>query len=130
MNSENRIEVIADQDSNNLTLSFIGKITPLDMPYYLEDLAKALTQLNSGFSVLTDLTDLSFMDIKCAPFIKKIMELFRSRGIKLAVRIIPDESKDIGLNIMSLFHYPHGLKIVTVQSRQEAARVLREEKEG
>lgn len=120
MNSENRIQVTSDSKKNILKISFAGKITTKDMPYLKEQISKELVHLNKGFSLHTDLTDLFFMETKCAPFIKKVMELMRDKGIELVVRIIPDSSKDIGLSIMSRFHYRHGIKIITVKSRQEA----------
>jgi hypothetical protein len=42
----------------------------------------------------------------------------------LVVRVIPDETKDIGFNILTVFHYPHRPQIVTCQTLPEAARVL------
>jgi hypothetical protein len=53
------------------------------------------------------------------------MELFHGHGVKLIVRIIPDPKRDIGFNIMSLFHYPRTVHIVTVTTAEEAARTLR-----
>jgi len=40
------------------------------------------------------------------------------------VRVIPDETKDIGLNILTVFHYPYHPHIVTCQTLPQAARVL------
>ena len=126
MNSENRIKVTSDPEKNILKISFAGKITTKDMPYLKEQISKELVHMNKGFSLLTDLTDLISMETKCAPFIKKVMELMRDQGIELVVRIIPDPSKDIGLNIMSRFHYPSSLRVVTVNSHEEANLKLSE----
>ena len=60
------------------------------------------------------------MEIKCAYFIKKAMELMRDHDIGFIIRVIPDASKDIGLGIMSKFHYPKRLQMVTVKNRKEA----------
>ena len=38
--------------------------------------------------------------------------------------MIPDTTKDIGLNILTAFHYQHHPNVVTCQSLTEAARVL------
>jgi hypothetical protein len=40
------------------------------------------------------------------------------------VRVIPDSRKDIGLNIMSLFHYRRGVRIVTCETLAEAHTIL------
>jgi hypothetical protein len=40
------------------------------------------------------------------------------------VRVIPDPQKDIGLNILSLFHYRKRVRIVTCETLDEARKVL------
>jgi hypothetical protein len=40
------------------------------------------------------------------------------------VRVIPDPQKDIGMQIMSLFHYDRRVRIVTCESLAEAMKVL------
>ena len=65
------------------------------------------------------------MVVPCMPYIAKTMELARNPGIARVVRISPDRSKDIGFNIMSLFHYPHGLPIITCENETEADSALR-----
>lgn len=124
MNSENHVRVTADRVNNVLRIFYIGEITSSDMPYYLDEIAKALAQLGAGFSLLTDLTKLSSMELACVPFIENAMKLFNERGIALVVRVVPDQTKDIGLNILSLFHYPQELKILTVQTLEEAEQLL------
>jgi hypothetical protein len=42
----------------------------------------------------------------------------------MVVRVIPDPHKDIGLNILSLFHYRRGVRIVTCETLEEAMRAL------
>jgi hypothetical protein len=44
--------------------------------------------------------------------------------VELVVRVIPDPTKDIGLNILSVFHYRHRVRVVTCQTMEEAARLL------
>jgi hypothetical protein len=38
--------------------------------------------------------------------------------------VIPDPRKDIGFNILSLFHYRHDIHIVTCETLEEAKRAL------
>jgi hypothetical protein len=40
------------------------------------------------------------------------------------VRIIPDPSKDIGLNILSIVHYRGTVQVITCETALEAWRVL------
>jgi hypothetical protein len=46
------------------------------------------------------------------------------KGVALVVRVVPDPTKDIGFNILSLFHYPHRPPAVTCKTMVEAARLL------
>ena len=66
------------------------------------------------------------MDLQCRPHINRVMDLCDDAGIDMVVRVIPDPRKDIGLNIMSLFHYRRGLPIVTFESLPEALKILSE----
>ena len=52
------------------------------------------------------------------------LELCDAKGVSLVVRVIPDPAKDIGMNILSLFHYRHRPRSVTCASMEEAARLL------
>jgi hypothetical protein len=42
----------------------------------------------------------------------------------MVVRVIPDPQKDIGLNILSLFHYRRRVRIVTCKTLAEAMKAL------
>ena len=58
------------------------------------------------------------------PHIKVNMDLCNRKWISKVVRFIPDPEKDIGFNILSLFHYRRGIPIVTCESLKEAASIL------
>jgi predicted choloylglycine hydrolase len=64
------------------------------------------------------------MDLACVPHIKRMMDLCNKKGIEMVVRVIPDPHKDIGLNILSLFHYRRRVHIVTCKTLEEAVKVL------
>ncbi|HLP78780.1 MAG TPA: hypothetical protein VK327_17900 [Candidatus Paceibacterota bacterium] len=85
-----------------------------------------LPKLNPGFRLVTDLSGLESMDLNCAPHIKKLMEIWNKAGVAKVIRIIPDPSKDIGLSIMSLFHYRRRIPIVTCENQAEAKKLLSE----
>ncbi len=74
--------------------------------------------------MLGDLSQLETMESDCAPELGRMMELIRRAGAGLVVRVIPDPNKDIGLNILTLFHYPPQLRIVTCEKMVEAAQAL------
>jgi len=81
-----------------------------------------IPKLKTGFKILTDLSLLESMDIEAHLVIEKIMQLCNQHGVSKIVRIIPDPSKDIGFNIMSLFNYSQDVGIVTYRSTKEALR--------
>ena len=124
MSSRAAVQVTADASRNILRYSFSGDVSAADMVPYRASSIDAVDTLRTGFSVLVDLTDLVSMDFACVPYIEQNMELLRDRGVNLVVRVIPDRSKDIGLGIISLFHYQRGLKILTVETRIEAEHLL------
>ena len=125
MNPTIPVQIIADGSRNVLRIAFTGNVAAADLIQYRATSIVALNALKPDFSLCVDLTDLVKMDLDCVPDIEQNMELLRDHGVKLVVRIIPDRSKDIGLSIMSLFHYPRGLKMLTVETRAEAERLLK-----
>ena len=107
-----------------LYLSFIQQVGVEELERGRAELAMLLTDLTSGFRLVTDLSRLDSMDINCAKEIGKIMDLCEQKGVGLVVRVIPDPAKDIGMNILSLFHYHHRSRTVTCGSMAEAAKRL------
>jgi anti-anti-sigma regulatory factor len=90
----------------------------------LEQIRNGLTKLQSGFRLLADLSELQSMDVACAPFIEKAMDMCNEKGASMVVRVIPDPQRDIGLQIMSIFHYGGDVKIVTCETLAQAAELL------
>jgi hypothetical protein len=64
------------------------------------------------------------MELACLTEIGRGMEMVDQSGVGLVVRVIPDPSKDIGLNILTAFHYAHPPRLVTCKNMTEAARAL------
>jgi len=83
-----------------------------------------VSELQPGFRLLTDLSHLKSMDKACLPYIKANMDLFREKGVSEVVRVIPDPQKDIGFNVLSIFHYGRDIRIVTCASFKEAEELL------
>src|SRR5258705_151033 len=88
-----------------LYLGFIQQVRTEEMERDWEDVVTLLADLNAGFRLLTDLGRLDSLAPDCAPIIGRMMELFDQKGVGLVVRVIPDPTKDFGMNILSLFHY-------------------------
>ena len=120
-----RFEV--DQPQNLLVIRYSGLVGPDETERGLEDVRAGLAKLKSGFRLLADLTELESMDVACAPFIEKAMELCNQKGASMVVRVIPDPRRDIGLQIMSIFHYGGDVKIFTCETLAQADDLLRAE---
>jgi hypothetical protein len=117
-------KVEVDKPANLLAISYIGSIGPKEI-LLCEEQAKSLVRdLAPGFRLLTDLTELELMDLDCLPSIKRMMDFSNNNGVDMVVRVIPDPKKDIGLNILSLFHYKKRVRIVTCKTLREAREVL------
>ena len=107
-----------------LCLSFIDRVSVEELQEGYQEMVKLLEDLTSGFRVLGDLSHLGVFGPNCATQIGKAMELCDKKGVGLVVRVIPDPGKDIGLNILSVFHYQRRPRIVTCQTLAEAGEIL------
>jgi hypothetical protein len=96
----------------------------------VESLRALLTDVQPGFRLLADLSALVSMPTSAATHLGEIMELCAEKGVTLVVRLLPPEpSKDIGLAIISQFHYPPDVPIITCATMEEAIRLLEEKTE-
>lgn len=107
-----------------LHLSYIHNVTVAELERGYQEVVALLADFPDGFQMLADFGRLESMDIACAEIIGRTMEMLEQHGVEMVVRVIPDSSKDIGLNIISIFHYQNQPRIVTCQTMLEAARVL------
>jgi len=117
-------QVDADKSKNLLTMSFSGDVPPEETHQWRDKLIVLVGELQPGFKLLNDLTALDMMDRECLPDIEFGMELLDKSGIAKVVRIFKDPRKDIGLNILSLFHYHHRIPIITCATMEEALNAL------
>jgi hypothetical protein len=107
-----------------LCFCYIQQVRPDDLQRGLEELPALLADLPPGFHLLVDLGRLESMNPACATQIGKVMDLCDQHGVGLVVRVIPDPAKDIGFNMLSIFHYPHHPRMVTCETMSEAAKLL------
>lgn len=107
-----------------LHLSFIGHVTAAELAHHRDELAALMAALPAGFRLLTDLGRLDSMELDCEPEIGWIMDACDRRGVDTVIRIVPDPQKDIGLNIITLFHYHHRVRAVKCDSMAAAGRLL------
>jgi hypothetical protein len=113
-----------DESKSLLVIRYRGLVAAGETEKGLNDVRSGLAKLKSGFRLLVDLTELDRIDVGCAPFIEKAMDLCNEKGTSMVVRVIPDPHCDIGLQIMSIFHYSGDVLIITCQSLAEANQIL------
>jgi anti-anti-sigma regulatory factor len=116
--------VTSNKSKRLLYVSYSGQVRLEEFQSSREDLKAQLEELLPDFRLLTDFSRLEFMGLDCVPAVGGMMEMIGEAGVGLVVRIIPDPSKDIGMNILTIFHYPHRPQIVTCENMSEAARAL------
>jgi anti-anti-sigma regulatory factor len=117
-------QVKADATRKLLIMTFSGHVLLEDLNREEERLRALAKDLQPGFQLLSDLTGLEAMDPACLTQIRKTMDLLNQTGVSRVVRVIPNPRKDIGFNILSLFHYRRGIPIVTCADLNEAMSAL------
>jgi len=119
-----------DPSQRLLKITVAGDTTVEEIRLALEDLRSLLNEVEPGFRLLADLSELVSMSTSAAPHLGEVMELCAEKGVALVVRLLPaDPSKDIGLTIISQFHYPPDVSIITCATMEEALRLLEEKAE-
>jgi hypothetical protein len=117
-------EVKADKSINLLKITFAQHVGPEEAKSSVDKVKALQAELRPGFQLLTDLSRLESMDVACAAYIKRTMDWCNKQGVSKVVRVIPDPHKDIGLSILSLFHYRRPVPIVTCETLAEAMKAL------
>ena len=120
------VTVQIDSTQNVLVIRYTGRVGPDEAERCLEQVRLALPGIQPHFRVLTDLTALESMDVNCRPYLTSIMDVCNASGVAGVVRIIPDPKRDIGLQIMSLFHYGGDVKVITCETADDAMKALEE----
>lgn len=113
-----------DNPRNIVRIKITGTIHPQDAEAFHSDMEQTVPKLKKGFKILTDMTRLKKMDTDAHTVIGKTMDLFNQYGVSKIVRVIPSDEKDIGFNILSLFHYSDHVVIHTHKTLEEAERDL------
>ena len=107
-----------------LTIAYAGRVKAVDMPECLNKIKHALEGMQPGFRLLADFSAMADMELACSRYLGEIMDLCAARGVRNVIRIIPDPRKDIGLGILSFFHYGPEVAITTCETLEQAMREL------
>lgn len=107
-----------------VTVQFSGRITAADMESHGAELESLAGKITPGFTLLTDLSALEAMDPAGIPALSRIMDRLSSFGVGRIIRIIPNREKDIGFNVLSIFHYGAATPINICETLAEATSLL------
>ena len=113
------ISLSYDKKHNTVIIELSGEVDVAQAEKLYLDMKKVVPK-RKGFTILTDLSTARSVDPEIQKPVKKMMDFCNKRGVTKILRVIPDPTKDIGLNILSLFHYSKEVKFLTFQSRKEA----------
>ena len=118
------VTVSVDESKNLLTVVFAQHVGLKEAKLYPQKIEPALARLRPDFNLLVDLSNLESMDFSCASYIERVMDLCNQKGVARVVRVVPDPHKDIGLRVMSYFHYSRDVHIITCENTGEANQVF------
>jgi hypothetical protein len=116
--------VEADQSKRLIIVSASGHVTQDEVKAAAAKLALLVQDFAPGFSALTDFRWMESMDASGAPHLAEMMDALAAKKVASVVRVVPDAHKDIGLNILSQFHYGPEVRIETFQTLADALQSL------
>jgi hypothetical protein len=116
-----------DRSKRLLVISALQRVTAEQAKLAAQETRELLRDVAPGFRVLADFRWLESMDPAVAPYIAEIMDTLTEKRVASVTRVMPDPHKDIGLNILSQFHYGPEIQIATFESLADALESLTRE---
>jgi hypothetical protein len=116
--------VEADTTKRFVVISVAGKVAADEMRAAAQRVREILEDVAPGFVALADFRWLDSMASAAAPFIAEIMDSLAEKKVSAVVRVVPDRRKDIGLNILSQFHYGPEITVRTFETLADAVESL------
>ena len=116
--------ISVDENENIISIKIEGGFNLEQADKAQNEIALILQKVKRGFTVLTDMSLLHEMSPESFKSISKTMDMFNAYGIARAIRVMPDISKDIGFNIMDMFHYSPDVKIRTFECMDKAREYI------
>jgi len=113
-----------DRSKRLLVISATQKVTVAEAKLVAERIHELLGDIALGFRVLADFRGLESMDSAAARHIAKIMDALAEKNVASVTRVMPDPHKDIGLNILSQFHYGRDVTITTFETLADAVQSM------
>jgi hypothetical protein len=116
--------VETDTTGQLLVLSIAGTVSVDESRETVTRVRERLDAMAPGFVALIDFRWLDSMSAGAAPFVAEIMDAFVARKVSAVVRVMPDPHRDIGLNILSKFHYGPEVRLMTFETLADAIQAL------
>jgi anti-anti-sigma regulatory factor len=116
-----------DRSKRLLVISALQRVTAEQAKQAAQQTRELLRDAAPGLRVLADFRWLESMDSAVAPHIADIMDTLTEKRVASVTRVMPDPHKDIGLNILSQFHYGPEIQIATFESLADALESLTKE---
>ena len=115
-----------DRSKRLLVINALQRVTADEAKLVAQRVRELLHDAAPGFRVLADFRWLESMDPAAAPHVARIMDALAEKGVSSVTRVMPDPHKDIGLNILSQFHYGPEIQIATFETLADALQSLSE----
>jgi len=109
-----------DRSKRLLVISAAQRVTAEEAKMAAQRIRELLQDVAPGFRVLADFRWLESMDSAAARHIAEIMDALAEKEVVSVTRVMPDPHKDIGLNILSQFHYGPHVQIATFETLADA----------
>ena len=119
-----------DRSKRLLVISAAQRVTAEQAKQAAQHAHELLQHVAPGFRVLADFRWLDSMDSGTARHIAEIMDALTEKQVASVTRVISDPHKDIGLNILSQFHYGPEIQISTFETLADALQSLVKEGGG
>lgn len=116
--------VETDTTRQLLVLSVAGTVSVDEAKETVARVREKLREMPPGFVALADFRWLESMSAAAAPFVAEIMDAFAAKKVSAVVRVMPDPHRDIGLNILSPFHYGPEVRLMTFETLADAIQAL------
>src|SRR5213079_1062926 len=113
-----------DRSKRLLVISALQRVTAEQAKLAGQQVRELLRDVAPRFRVLADFRWLESMDSATAHHIANIMDALSEKGVASVTRVMPDPHKDIGLNILSQFHYGPEIQIATFQTLADALQSM------
>jgi anti-anti-sigma regulatory factor len=113
-----------DRSKRLLVISAVQRVTAEQAKLAAERVREVLQDVAPGFRVLADFRWLDSMDSAAARHVAEIMDTLAEKGVASVTRVMPDPHKDIGLNILSQFHYGPEIQVATFQTLADALQTM------